>query len=981
MIKTVPFQTRARTIDHLGREQIADCPTAITELWKNSYDAYARNVSLHLFDGETPVAGIFDDGHGMCHEEFLNKWLVVGTDSKTSSAAISESDRDGLEIRPKQGQKGIGRLSCGAMGSLLFLISKRKNAPYVCSLIDWRIFENPFLLLSDISMPVAEFEKKEDVLKSLPEMLDGLLDNIWPKDSVSERGQRISAAWELFSSLERERGEEKTTSDKIAELIIDEVFVERHLSAWSVWNGMSQKGTALVMANLADSLIANLECHGVVSDINKEYRDFFFQTLSGFCDPYVNKVENNTFDYEFVVWVGQDSRERLSDETQFDRNSLLSLEHSIDGIFDEQGIFRGNIRAFGEDIGFVEIPPPASHTFSGPKSRVGPLGISIGTFEGNSHDTSHSSAEHSLLKEQATLYGGFCVYRDGLRVPPYGNTGSDFFEIDERRSRHAGREFWVHRQVFGRVAFTRDDNPNLRDKAGREGLIDNKARRSMQSLVVHFLKYVARQYFGSSSSIRQDRLPLIQEANAKAAEKSANEARRNNRSKFRNALKANRSAMDLSLEELEELRSLTSEALGAADADQLFVLQESVDGAKGNKNLLRLPPRPKKLGALEDSYFRYSSDYSRWCSMLDELSSSIGEQLEQMNPKPPSEIANSALRRQAKAVHDQIRKWKSDILSVLNSEVSRIENQVQEDNKRYDLAALPVLNNLDNGTIGLAALLKDLDYLRDDLLGELGESYEPYYRSIKGLSEGLDLDSASNWNSEEAERLGDELEQFTALAQLGITVELISHELERFDHTIGQHLRSLPKEIQESPDFIAAFDSHHELMERLRFLSPLKLSGASRTRTKITGELIFRYCESFFSGSFSQDDIQFEATDAFKGLVIQEFRSRIYPVFINLLNNARYWVSQQKGARKILLDFVDGKVVVADSGPGISLADQEHLFSLFFTKRMRGRGVGLYLCRTNLARGKHQISYTTDEEEKCLPGANFLIEFEGVKSE
>jgi hypothetical protein len=209
MIKKVPFQTRARTIDHLGREQIADCPTAITELWKNAYDAYAQNVSLHLFDGEIPVAGIFDDGHGMCHEEFLNKWLVVGTDSKTSSTAISESDRDGLEIRPKQGQKGIGRLSCGAMGSLLFLISKRKNHPYVCSLIDWRIFENPFLMLSDISMPVAEFEKKEDVLNSLPEMLDGLLDNIWPKDSASERGQRIAAAWKLFSSLERERGEEK----------------------------------------------------------------------------------------------------------------------------------------------------------------------------------------------------------------------------------------------------------------------------------------------------------------------------------------------------------------------------------------------------------------------------------------------------------------------------------------------------------------------------------------------------------------------------------------------------------------------------------------------------------------------------------------------------------------------------------------------------------------------------------------------------
>ena len=52
------FQTRARAIDHLGRGQIADTPTAVSELWKNSYDAYARNVALHIFDGAPPLAGI-----------------------------------------------------------------------------------------------------------------------------------------------------------------------------------------------------------------------------------------------------------------------------------------------------------------------------------------------------------------------------------------------------------------------------------------------------------------------------------------------------------------------------------------------------------------------------------------------------------------------------------------------------------------------------------------------------------------------------------------------------------------------------------------------------------------------------------------------------------------------------------------------------------------------------------------------------------
>src|SRR5712672_1574677 len=77
MIESIAFQTKARTLDHLGREQIADCPTAISELWKNSFDAYARSVYLDIFDGSEAVASVVDDGHGMNRREFIEKWLVV----------------------------------------------------------------------------------------------------------------------------------------------------------------------------------------------------------------------------------------------------------------------------------------------------------------------------------------------------------------------------------------------------------------------------------------------------------------------------------------------------------------------------------------------------------------------------------------------------------------------------------------------------------------------------------------------------------------------------------------------------------------------------------------------------------------------------------------------------------------------------------------------------------------------------------------
>ena len=144
------FRARARTVDHLGREQIADCPTAISELWKNAYDAYATRVALDLYDGVEPVASITDDGHGMNRDDFVERWLVVGTETKLSATDAPTADRNGLPVRPRQGQKGIGRLSCANLGPLLLLVSKRVLHPFVAALLDWRLFENPFLNLSDI---------------------------------------------------------------------------------------------------------------------------------------------------------------------------------------------------------------------------------------------------------------------------------------------------------------------------------------------------------------------------------------------------------------------------------------------------------------------------------------------------------------------------------------------------------------------------------------------------------------------------------------------------------------------------------------------------------------------------------------------------------------------------------------------------------------------------------------------------------------
>ncbi len=78
------FKARARALDMLGRQQISGIPTAISELFKNAYDAYADNVIVDYFRSDGLLI-LRDDGFGMTKDEFENRWLTIGTESKVKS--------------------------------------------------------------------------------------------------------------------------------------------------------------------------------------------------------------------------------------------------------------------------------------------------------------------------------------------------------------------------------------------------------------------------------------------------------------------------------------------------------------------------------------------------------------------------------------------------------------------------------------------------------------------------------------------------------------------------------------------------------------------------------------------------------------------------------------------------------------------------------------------------------------------------------
>ena len=132
--------------------------------------------------------------------------------------------------------------------------------------------------------------------------------------------------------------------------------------------------------------------------------------------------------------------------------------------------------------------------------KVGPFSICIATFEQELERSTHPTRSAPAAEGAHRSLRGLAIYRDGLRVMPYGRR-TPTISASRKGARailHAGRAFMVYRRTFGRVAVTRADNPNPRDKAGREGLIDNRCKvRRWRILVIDLLN---RPQAGTSTS-------------------------------------------------------------------------------------------------------------------------------------------------------------------------------------------------------------------------------------------------------------------------------------------------------------------------------------------------------------------------------------------------------------------------------------------------------------------------------------------------
>ncbi|WLT02094.1 sensor histidine kinase [Snodgrassella alvi] len=99
----------------------------------------------------------------------------------------------------------------------------------------------------------------------------------------------------------------------------------------------------------------------------------------------------------------------------------------------------------------------------------------------------------NITSELNKWIGGFAIYRDGFRI---GNTGSlddDWLNMDSKALQSSGYLF-NRFQTVGTINITKFNNPNLKDSASRQLLIENNEFETLKQIMCEFILKDAKSF-------------------------------------------------------------------------------------------------------------------------------------------------------------------------------------------------------------------------------------------------------------------------------------------------------------------------------------------------------------------------------------------------------------------------------------------------------------------------------------------------------
>ncbi len=177
------------------------------------------------------------------------------------------------------------------------------------------------------------------------------------------------------------------------------------------------------------------------------------------------------------------SEELIGEEGFFTPEEFENADHHIEGRFDEYGQFLGSVTVYGEETKDHVVAWDAS---KGHKTECGPFRINVAYVQGVSSESTLPQNDWAQIMRKLNQIGGLYIYKDNIRILPYGNTDYDFLDIEKRRTKSAAYYYFSFRRMLGIVEISQGNNSQLTEKAGRLGFRENLAYRQFRAILMNF---------------------------------------------------------------------------------------------------------------------------------------------------------------------------------------------------------------------------------------------------------------------------------------------------------------------------------------------------------------------------------------------------------------------------------------------------------------------------------------------------------------
>ncbi|MXV99291.1 MAG: hypothetical protein F4126_09660 [Acidimicrobiaceae bacterium] len=953
------FRARARAVDMLGRQQIANLPTALSELFKNSHDAYATSARADFYRAADMLV-VTDDGVGMDRETFEQSWLTIATESKLDQGSAPKPR--GMKRRVQLGEKGIGRFAIGALGSQVLVVSKRESCPAVAALVNWKMFELPHIDLDAVPIGLIELDSGELSDTDLARLKEPLADAV-----ARFRGMDRSKRWQ-------------GQVDEI-EAALDAMPDDPYRTIPDL-EPIGKSGTAFLISPVSEELPAEIEAPG------PNEASLFVRTLHGFTDAWLGSPTTTDFTVDFVDHrPGGDVESLLLPDHFFKASDFGRADHHIEGEFDKDGHFSGTIRIFDEEPAELEVSCPPSL-----KPRCGPFSFQLGVVQGLPSESRLDPEGFGAMTKRLGQLGGLYVYMDGIRVQPYGRPDVDYLEIEERRSRGAGYYYFSYRRVFGALSLTSKQNPELHEKAGREGFTRGRAYSSFRTLLVNLLVELAARYFRSDAPesrvyekgrerlVREDRL-------RKERDRRAAAGRRRLRSQLATALQylqetdfqeqASRivHALTSHLERAERLQPATRQVAEAKRALERLLEPLEFDEPEGfaATEQMRRDMTLVERGAADAEQSYVAPAFAS----VDELAARtearlVAVEADERERREFVEGRLTAARRRVATAENEGRR----ALTTLSETVgSALQGVLAAFNSGLGDIAQPSAPD----SAGWIQEQAEFERAVDALAAESGRALARVANMIQaselvfssGAPAPTELAAAADAEIVELRaQADDQLE----LVQLGMALAVVDHEVWATVANIRSDVRKVGSWAKKNPQLVRLYEDlrrdFDHLDSYLTLLTPMQ-RRLRRAKTTIKGSDISRYLRELFWGRLKDVGVEINASRDFQAVKISGYASTFYPVFINLVDNSLYWIRQAgtEPTGSIELDARGETLVYRDSGPGIADEIAGRVFDFGFTTKPGGRGLGLAIASQVLDRAGWSIRL-----DDCQDGSQFLIQ-------